>query len=102
MQEFENLSSVFTDYNSIAGRQKFLNDFCPTLSDCATIADDGTLMVSAVLPSERGMVETNVNEAEYEKRRERFNAFVNSVPSSIYDTAVNDAKARAIERGPDG
>lgn len=99
IKDFENLSNVFTDYNSIAGRQKFINDFCPALSDCATIADDGTLTISAVLPSERGVVVQNENEAEYEKRRERFNAFVNSVPSSIYDTAVNDAKARAIERG---
>jgi hypothetical protein len=72
----------------------------PTLSQNATIADDGTLNVSLSLPvnvgSHRGEVYTvsNQNEAEYEKKRQQFGKFLDSIKSDIY---LDDLKQKKFE-----
>jgi hypothetical protein len=72
----------------------------PTLSQNATIADDGTLNVSLSLPvnvgSHRGEVYTvsNQNEAEYEKKRQQFGKFLDTIKSDIY---LDDLKQKKFE-----
>ena len=93
IQRFENIANAFGPTNE--GKQNFLNTYCPTLSQNAKLADDGTLEVSFRLPSEQE--EINKQEAEYQARRERFVQFVNSVPSDPTETWVNEAKKNAID-----
>lgn len=85
-------------FNTTFGNQ-ILNGL-PTLSQNATVADDGTLNVSLSLPvnvgSHRGEMYTvtNQNEAEYEKKREQFGKFLNSIKSDIY---LDDLKKKKFE-----
>lgn len=73
-------------FNNVFGKQ-LINQF-PTLSQNATIADDGTLNVSLSLPVNVGshVGETytisNANEAEYEKKREQFGKFLDSIKTN--------------------
>lgn len=63
-----------------------LNQFS-TLSNVATLTDDGTLNISVPcnFGSKAGQIYTvNQNEAKYQEDRERFNKFLNSIPGSIY------------------
>ena len=53
----------------------------PTLSQHATLADDGTLNITYSLDNNN--VIQNQNESQYQKERARFNAFLNSIPSSL-------------------
>lgn len=72
----------------------------PTLSQNATIADDGTLNVSLSLPvnvgSHRGETYTidNQNEAEYNKKREQFGRFLDSIKGDIY---LDELKRKKFE-----
>lgn len=58
----------------------------PTLSQSVKLADDGTLNVTCNFGSRAGQTYSvhNSQEAEYDKDRERFNSFINSIPGSIY------------------
>lgn len=62
-----------------------LNMF-PTLQQSARLLDDGTLNITCNFGSKRGQTYSvhNSQEAEYEKDRERFQGFINSIPGSIY------------------
>lgn len=52
----------------------------PTLSQHAKLADDGTLNITySYGPNQVN----NLNESQYQKERERFNSFLNSIPSSL-------------------
>lgn len=70
----------------------------PTLSQNATIADDGTLNVSLSLPvnvgSHKGEVYTinNQNEAEYERKRQQFGKFLDTIKSDIYLDNIKQKK----------
>lgn len=52
----------------------------PTLSQHARLADDGTLNITY---SYDGNTVNNLNESEYQKERERFNSFLNSIPGML-------------------
>ena len=59
-------------------KQEALQNF-PTLSATSRLADDGTLHINYVEVNE------NINEAAYQQNRERFNAFLNSIPGVFVD-----------------
>ena len=75
-------------------------DSSPLLSQTATLADDGTLNVSLDLPcnvgSHKGQTYSihNSQESEYDEKRERFNAFLDSIPGNIY---LDNQKNKKIE-----
>lgn len=87
-------------FNNAFGNQ-LVNQF-PTLSQNATIADDGTLNVSLSLPvnvgSHAGETYTiaNANEAEYEKKREQFGKFLGSIKTNG-EPYLEDLKRRKYE-----
>lgn len=58
----------------------------PTLQQSARLLDDGTLNITCNFGSKMGQTYSvhNSQEAEYEKDRERFQGFINSIPGSIY------------------
>ena len=66
-------------------KQEVINSM-PTLSQSATLCDDGTLNITCNFGSKAGQVYSvhNSQEAEYEEDRARFKAFVDSIPGSIY------------------
>ena len=58
----------------------------PTLQESAKLLDDGTLNITCNFGSKMGQTYSvhNSQEAEYDKDRERFQGFINSIPGSIY------------------
>lgn len=66
-------------------RQSLINQF-PTLSQSAKLCDDGTLNITCNFGSKAGQVYSvhNSQEASYDKDRERFQQFIDSIPGSIY------------------
>lgn len=82
-----NTGAVLPNFNAQQARQNFIQN--STLSNCATLQDDGTLNVSLQLPCNVGshagqMYSVNSQEASYDEKRERFNQFIDSIPGSIY------------------
>lgn len=71
-------------------KQNMLNSFS-TLSQSAKICEDGTLNITCNFGSHAGETYTvrNSEEAGYEKDRERFQSFLNSIPGSIYTPDPN-------------
>ena len=68
----DSTSDYYTNrFNQI--KQQALQSF-PTLAATSTLADDGTLHINYTEINE------NLNEAEYSKKRDRFNAFLQSIP----------------------
>jgi hypothetical protein len=86
-------------YNPQNLRQSFVNSL-PSLSQNATLADDGTLNVSLKLPcnvgSHAGEEYTvhNSQESEYDEKRERFSRFLDSIPGNIY---LDQQKQKKLE-----
>ena len=70
---------------SIDKAQDLLNNF-PTLKQSAYLSEDGTLNITCNFGKHQGETYSvhNSQEAEYDKKRERFNAFINSIPGAIY------------------
>ena len=91
----ENVQNQFNNF----GNQLF-NGGLPTLSQNATIADDGTLNVSLSLPvnvgSHKGEVYTvaNQNQNEYDKKREQFGRFLDTIKGDIY---LDELKRKKFE-----
>lgn len=70
--------------NNIIIARSMMNQF-PTLSNSGALSDDGTLTVTCNFGSKQGQVySVNENEAKYDKNRENFNRFLDSIPKSIY------------------
>ena len=66
--------------------QQLLGNF-PTLAQNVRMADDGTLNITYNFGSNLGQVYNPIHgsqEAEYEKSREKFAGFLNSIPEDIY------------------
>lgn len=63
-----------------------MTEMFPTLAQSAKLCDDGSLSITCNFGSHAGQNYTvhNSNEAEYDEKRERFKAFVNAIPQSIY------------------
>ena len=66
-------------------KQTALQQF-PTLSNSATLADDGTLNVTCNFGSHKGETYSVVNsqEAHYQEKKQRFNDFLNTIAGSVY------------------
>lgn len=64
----------------------------PTLSQSATLTEDGTLNITCNFGSMQGETYSvhNSMEAEYEQDKERFKAFVESIPGAIYNIKDDD------------
>lgn len=80
--------AVIPNFNAQQAKQNFISN-SPTLSNCATLQDDGTLNVSLKLPCNVGshagqIYSVNSQESLYDGKRERFNQFLDSIPGSIY------------------
>lgn len=83
-----NTGAVVPNFNAQQAKQNFISN-SPTLANCATLQDDGTLNVSLQLPCNVGshigqMYSVNSQEASYDEKRERFHQFMDSIPGSIY------------------
>ena len=59
----------------------------PTLAQSAKLCDDGTLNISF---GNFNSLSINTQEQEYEKDRERFNSFLNSIPGALYNPSGGD------------
>lgn len=74
--------------NQLDGMKSSLLDSFSTLSECATLSEDGTLNITCNFGSKAGETYSvhNSQEAGYDKDRERFNEFLNSIPgySDLY------------------
>lgn len=71
----------------VPNQQEVLNTF-PTLSQSAKLSEDGTLNITCNFGSKAGQVYSvhNSQEAEYEKDRDRFKGFLNSIYQSVYNS----------------
>lgn len=65
-------------------KSSLLNNFS-TLSQCATLSEDGTLNITCNFGSKAGENYSvhNSQEAGYDEDREKFNAFLNSIPGYV-------------------
>lgn len=66
-------------------KQSLMGSFS-TLSEVAKLTDDGTLNITCNFGSKSGQVYSvhNSQESEYEKDRERFQQYLDTIPESIY------------------
>lgn len=79
--------AALPNFSAQQAKQNFISN--STLSNCATLQDDGTLNVSLRLPCNVGshagqMFEVNGQESQYDEKRARFGQFIDSIPGSIY------------------
>ena len=82
-----NTGAALPNFSAQQAKQNFISN--SSLSNCATLQDDGTLNVSLKLPCNVGshagqMYEVNGQESQYDEKRARFNQFIDSIPGSIY------------------
>lgn len=88
LQNKDNGSGNIKAFNSYPSPQidlgrTMLNSFS-TLSNAASLTDDGTLNITCNFGSKAGQVySVNQNEAKYQQDRERFNRFLDSIPVNI-------------------
>lgn len=87
------LSNIMPATNGSSGApvSNGVPDTLPTLQQSAKLCDDGTLNITCNFGSHKGETYTvnNSMESAYDKERERFQRFYNSIPGSIY---LNDRK----------
>lgn len=78
-------STISDHFGFNTARHSLINQF-PTLSQSAKLCDDGTLNITCNFGSKAGQVYSvhNSQEASYDKDRERFQQFIDSIPGSIY------------------
>jgi len=79
--------AAIPNFSAQQAKQNFISN--STLSNCATLQDDGTLNVSLRLPCNVGshtgqIFEVNGQESQYDEKRARFGQFIDSIPGSIY------------------
>lgn len=98
MPGFTNLGNptynTTTTNPKLALQQNILDQFS-TLSSSVKLADDGTLNVVCNVGSNKGQVYSvvsgvNQNEDEYRAKKERFDRFLGSITSSIYQSKAYD------------
>jgi hypothetical protein len=88
------------NFNQANQLKKSYLESLPTLSQNATLSEDGTLNVSLKLPCNVGdhkgeeYTVHNANEAEYDEKSERFSRFINSI---VGDSYIDKLKEQKIE-----